>query len=185
MSLLGPRRSQTNRGLLLPVVLAGLLLLLCVTNPALASAHSEGADHQPTEEPETPRLMGDAFGGEGELSTGLSVASIFPFTTARESPDPTDRELVGIGDDRADRLFEALGSETSRDVLARLLREPQTPSELAETTDTSLQNVHYHLEKLEDAGAIEEVAVEYSSRGREMSVYAATCQPRLLVYDLD
>jgi len=183
MSWLGPRRSRSNHGLLLAVVLVAVLL--CVTSPVLASVHSEQPANQPTETPETPQLMGDAAGGQGELSTGLSVASIFPFAPARESPDPTNRELVGVADDRADALFEALGSATARDVLEQLMREPRTAPELTETTDTSLQNVHYHLEKLDDAGAVEAVAVEYSSRGREMSVYAATCQPRLLVYDLD
>lgn len=183
MSWLDPRSSRLNRGLFLSVVL--IAVLLCVTNPALASIHTEQAEEQPIEVPETPQVMGDAVGGQYELSASLSLASIFPFTNDRVSTNPTNREIVGIADNRADVLFEALGSETARDILAQLIQEPQTASGLTETTDTSLQNIHYHLTKLDDAEAIEEVAVEYSSRGREMSVYAATCQPRLLVYDLE
>jgi len=88
-----------------------------------------------------------------------------------------------VDDDRADDLFDALASETARSLLARLDEEPRTASELAGTVDTSLQNVHYHLENLEAAGAIEELDVEYSERGREMSVYVATCRPQLLLFE--
>jgi DNA-binding transcriptional ArsR family regulator len=127
----------------------------------------------------------DPYGGQYQLPASRSVASIFPVSTERVTPTPTNREIVEVADDRADALFEALGSGTAREILAQLLQEPRTASELTEEMDTSLQNIHYHLKKLDDAEAIEEVAVEYSSRGREMSVYAATCRPQILAYDLE
>lgn len=52
-----------------------------------------------------------------------------------------------------------------------------TPSELAEQVDTSIQNVQYHLEKLESAELIEVADTWYSEKGREMSVYAPTNGP--------
>jgi len=103
----------------------------------------------------------------------------------RDTPKRADQELIGVGDDRTDTILDALSSGTARDILTRLIQEPHTPAELSEEMDTSLQNVHYHIENLHEADAIAEVAVEYSSRGREMSVYTATCQPQILVYDVE
>jgi predicted transcriptional regulator len=44
-----------------------------------------------------------------------------------------------------------------------------------------VQNVSYHVEKMETAGLITSVDTWYSSRGREMDVFAATSQPLVLV----
>lgn len=92
---------------------------------------------------------------------------------------------VDLTGEAADTFFDALASETTRELLEALYAAPATPSELADISDTSLQNVHYHLENLREAGAIAEIDVEYSSRGREMPVYAATCQPQVVVYDVE
>jgi len=115
----------------------------------------------------------------------LSLASVFPLAGDRAPPKRSDSEVVGLGDERADELLDALSSGTARDLLGRLIEEPRTPSELAAATGASVQNVHYHLGNLDDAGAVTVVDVEYSSRGREMSVYAATCRPQVTVYDLE
>jgi DNA-binding transcriptional ArsR family regulator len=85
----------------------------------------------------------------------------------------TDREtrLIEISDDRATPVFDTLTSETARELLSRLHTEPQTASDLAESVDTSVQNVKYHLQKFEDAGLVEVVDQWYSSRGTAMNVY--------------
>ena len=49
------------------------------------------------------------------------------------------------------------------------------------SVDTSLQNVQYHLDRLESAGAIEVVDTVYSEKGREMDVYAPADQPLVVV----
>lgn len=84
-----------------------------------------------------------------------------------------DREprLVEIADDAADEVFEALSSKTARTIFTSLHESPATASDLAETADTSLQNVRYHLDKLAEAGLIEITDTWYSDRGREMKVY--------------
>jgi hypothetical protein len=51
---------------------------------------------------------------------------------------------------------------------------------LADRVDTSLQNAQYHLEKLEDAGAIEIVGTAYSEKGREMNVYGPADSPLVI-----
>lgn len=88
------------------------------------------------------------------------------------SPRP-DRQprLVEIDDDAADEVFEALSSKTARTIFSTLHETPATASDLAEAADTSLQNIRYHLDKLDEAGLIEITDTWYSERGREMKVY--------------
>lgn len=87
-------------------------------------------------------------------------------------------ELTG---EEADTFFDALASSTTRELLEALYDEPATASELAERSDTSLQNVHYHLKKLTAADLIKPVDMVYSSRGREVDVYGPTNRALVLV----
>ncbi|QHS16425.1 winged helix-turn-helix transcriptional regulator [haloarchaeon 3A1-DGR] len=93
-----------------------------------------------------------------------------------------DREprVVDVDDENADELFAALSSETARSLLSQLHEEPATTSELAEATDTSLQNVQYHLSNLSEAELVEVADTVYSEKGREMNVYAPTSDPLVL-----
>jgi DNA-binding transcriptional ArsR family regulator len=88
------------------------------------------------------------------------------------SASPDEPRVLDIDGDRADDAFDALSSETARRVLSATYEEPRTPSEVQDEVGTSLQNVHYHLEKLEDAGLIEPAGTGYSEKGNEMTVYA-------------
>ena len=99
------------------------------------------------------------------------------------SPDisrDSDPRVVGLDSEEADDLIAALSSETARGILAELHDEPAPPGELADRVDTSLQNAQYHLENLEDAGAIEVVGTAYSEKGREMSVYGPADSPLVI-----
>jgi DNA-binding transcriptional ArsR family regulator len=96
------------------------------------------------------------------------------------SPD-SDPRLVGLDSEEADELMAALSSETARRLLAELHEDPAPPGELADRVDTSLQNAQYHLEKLEGAGAIEDIGTAYSEKGREMTVYGPADSP-LVIY---
>ena len=95
------------------------------------------------------------------------------------SPDSEPR-VVGLDSEEADDLMAALSSGTARRILAELHDDPAPPGELADRVDTSLQNAQYHLEKLEDAGAIEIVGTAYSEKGREMSVYGPADSPLVI-----
>ncbi|WP_177170758.1 ArsR/SmtB family transcription factor [Halobacterium jilantaiense] len=79
-------------------------------------------------------------------------------------------------------LFETLGDETTLKIYTAIQQDPQTPSELREVTDTSLQNTHYHLNKLEDAGLVEPVDTWVSKRGKDMDVYGPTNSPLILSF---
>ena len=159
-------------------MLAALAILLAANPAVLLLAPAQSGTVA-----DDPRVTAGPCSGACYLPGGLSVASIFPLGSDRRVPERSDPAVVGLTDDRAGDLFDVLSSGTARTVLQRLLDEPLTASELAADVDTTLQNVHYHLGNLHEAGAIAEIGVEYSERGREMSVYAATLQPRVLVHD--
>jgi len=85
-------------------------------------------------------------------------------------PDPDEPAVLDLTD--ADEAFEVLGSRTARTILEALYEEPRTPPEVRDAVGTSLQNVHYHLERLDAADLIEPAGTGYSEKGNEMTVYA-------------
>ena len=101
-----------------------------------------------------------------------------------ESPDERAR-VLGMTDDDADEVLDALSSDTRRRVVRALFEEPATASELADRLDTSIQNLHYHLTTLEESGLVEPVETVYSAKGNEMDVYAPASDPLVFVGDDD
>jgi DNA-binding transcriptional ArsR family regulator len=89
--------------------------------------------------------------------------------------------VVGIEGDDADELLSVLSSETAREIVAALHDDPAPPSELADRVDSSLQNVQYHLSRLDDAGVVKVAGTAYSEKGREMDVYAPADDPLVIV----
>lgn len=100
-------------------------------------------------------------------------------STSRPEPDE-GTQIVGFNDQGAGEIFEALASDTTRDVLEAVYDHPGTASEIAEVVDTSLQNVKYHLDKLQNAELIEVADTWYSEQGNEMKVYAPTSESVVL-----
>ena len=105
------------------------------------------------------------------------MADLLPSNPDPDVGEDTDPRVIGVDSDDADALLSALQSETARDILAALYDEPATPSAVAEAADTSIQNVRYHLEKLEDADLVSVADTVYSEKGREMNVYAPAAKP--------
>ncbi|SDR01620.1 ArsR/SmtB family transcription factor [Natronobacterium texcoconense] len=110
------------------------------------------------------------------------MARLFPFRSETSPQDGTPRVVDLEGED-ADAVFSALSSTTARKIYSQLDAQPGTPSDVADGIDSSIQNVRYHLENLEDAGLVEVVDTWYSSRGNEMSVYATTDGPLIVTSD--
>ena len=106
-----------------------------------------------------------------------------PLTQIRsgEADADTEPRVLALDGTDVDEIFEALASRTRRQILETLYEEPATPSELADATDTSLQNVHYHVEKLSNVDLVESVGTRYSQKGAEMAVYAPTSDPLVIV----
>jgi len=100
------------------------------------------------------------------------MSSIFPLRDTVRPDESREPRLVDLDEETADEVFETLAASTTREIFLALHREPQTASDLAELTDTSVQNVQYHLQKLQDADLVSAVDTWYSERGSEMQVYA-------------
>lgn len=102
--------------------------------------------------------------------------SLFPLRSEvpARSPEP---QVVDVGAEDGDEVFDALSSETARRLYAAVADDPATASDLADRLGTSIQNVRYHVDNLSEAGLVEVVDTWYSSRGAEMSVYGAAGGP--------
>jgi DNA-binding transcriptional ArsR family regulator len=100
------------------------------------------------------------------------MGSLFPLRGSVSADEDREPRLVDLDEDTADEVFDALSSRTTRTIFLELHDQPQAASDLAELTDTSVQNAQYHLEKLTEAELIEVVDTWYSERGSEMKVYA-------------
>ncbi|MFC7175701.1 ArsR/SmtB family transcription factor [Halosegnis marinus] len=96
-------------------------------------------------------------------------------------PDPDEPRVLDIQGSDAERAFDALGSETARGILKAIYEQPRTPPEIRGVVGTSLQNVHYHLDRLEGADLIEPAGTGYSEKGNEMTVYAP-CNEALVLF---
>ncbi len=94
-----------------------------------------------------------------------------------EAEAETEPRVLGVDSDEAGEALSALSSETTRELLGALHEEPAAPSDLAERLDLTLQNVQYHLGKLDDAELVDVADTIYSEKGREMKVYAPADGP--------
>jgi DNA-binding transcriptional ArsR family regulator len=88
--------------------------------------------------------------------------------------------VLCLDDEGTREVMAALSSETAYDVFRLLNEEPAAPATVADRLDLSLQNAHYHVENLEEAGLIEVGDTCYSEKGREMNVYVAARDPTLV-----
>lgn len=109
-----------------------------------------------------------------DMSTISELLSRHPPVESIKEKLDGEPDVVPIDDQEADEVFATLSSATARSILATLYAQPQTASDIADDVDTSIQNVHYHLNNLQDAGLIEVAETWYSNQGTEMKVYAPT-----------
>jgi DNA-binding transcriptional ArsR family regulator len=103
------------------------------------------------------------------------MTSAFPRQTTVEYSPRERADLTVSGDSQVDALA-ALSSETAQSILGALDDDPKTTSEIAKRVDTSIQNAHHHLRRLEENGLVEPIDTQYSVKGREMNVYALTAE---------
>lgn len=96
--------------------------------------------------------------------------------------EANELRIVDMNEEHAVPLFEALSNETTLAIYNSIQHEPKTATELKGITETTLQNTHYHLKKLEEAELIEPVGTWLSDRGKEMNVYGPTHSPLILSF---
>ena len=107
------------------------------------------------------------------------MSGILPLKTEVKA-DPAERAFIDIAGEDASQVLSTLASANARRILVRLYANPGAASDLADYVDTSLQNVVYHLGTLQEAGLVKVVDTWYSSKGKEMKVYAPVHEAMVL-----
>lgn len=105
----------------------------------------------------------------------LPMATVFPHRPPSEHA-PSKQTKLAIEQDELSEVFQALSSETAQAILGSLTDAPKTASDIADSIGQSVQSVSYHLDRLCDADVITPVDTWYSTKGREMTVYALTTE---------
>lgn len=100
----------------------------------------------------------------------------------RPQNDDLPLKIVDITDSETASLFKTLGDKTTLKIYSAIQDEPKTAPELTDFSDTTIQNIHYHLNKLEDAGLIEPVDSWLSDSGVEMKVYGPVYSPLVISF---
>jgi len=99
--------------------------------------------------------------------------TLLPTDGPAPTPSRTD-QYVTLSTGESTEVIDALAAENARAIFRTVCAEPMTTADIADAVGTSLQNVQYHLTTLEEAGLVEVVDTWYSTKGREMQVYAGT-----------
>lgn len=80
------------------------------------------------------------------------------------------------GDERAQKIAKAMGSQTASDILTLLATGAKSLTDITEELKIPLTTTKYHAENLLDAGLITVAETKYSVKGREVKMYALTDQ---------
>ena len=101
------------------------------------------------------------------------IGRLFSKSTDSEPETNSPLRIAEMHDDDAVQIFKALSGESTCRIYREIQQSPKTAPELQQVLDTSIQNVHYHLNKLEEAGLIEPVDARYSGkRRRNVGIWA-------------
>jgi len=107
------------------------------------------------------------------------MGRLLPFKS-EPTRTPDEPRVLDLDDEATEEALSALSSDTARKILATLYEDPKTPPEIRDEVGTSLQNVHYHVERLEDAELIQPAGEGYSEKGTEMTIYAPASEALVL-----
>jgi DNA-binding transcriptional ArsR family regulator len=80
------------------------------------------------------------------------------------------------GDERAQKIAKAMGSQTASDILQILGEGPRSLTDITERLNIPMNTAKYHIENLLDAGLIAVEKTKYSIKGREVKIYMLTNQ---------
>jgi DNA-binding transcriptional ArsR family regulator len=108
------------------------------------------------------------------------MSELLPSDAEVTAEQDGELQTLWLDSEEAGELLSSLASDTARCVLTTLHDEPATASEVADRVDTSLQNARHHLTNLQDSGLVRVADTRYSSKGREMNVYAPARDPMIV-----
>ncbi len=79
--------------------------------------------------------------------------------------------LVDLNEPKTKKLAETITSDTSRRILNHLVEKEDTEANIARQLDIPISTIHYHLQKLQEAGLVNVEEFHYSQKGREVNHY--------------
>ena len=80
------------------------------------------------------------------------------------------------GDERAQKIAKAMGSQTASDILQILGDGPRSLTDITDRLNIPMNTAKYHIENLLGAGLIAVAQTRYSIKGREVKIYTLTNQ---------
>ncbi len=80
------------------------------------------------------------------------------------------------GDERAQKIAKAMGSQTAGDILQLLAEGPKSLTDITERLNVPMNTAKYHVENLLEAGVVSVGKTTYSVKGREVKIYNLTDQ---------
>jgi DNA-binding transcriptional ArsR family regulator len=80
------------------------------------------------------------------------------------------------GEERAQKIAKAMGSQTASDILRLLAVGTKSLTDITDTLAVPMNTAKYHVENLLDAGLISVSETKYSVKGREVKLYSLTNQ---------
>ena len=84
--------------------------------------------------------------------------------------------MLEPGDERAQKIAKAMGSQTASDILQLLADGPISLTDITERLSVPMNTAKYHVENLLDAGLLSIEQTKYSVKGREVKLYSLTNQ---------
>ena len=79
--------------------------------------------------------------------------------------------LVDLNEPKTKKLAETITSDTSRKILNHLVEKEDGEANIAKQLNIPISTVHYHLQKLQEAGLVKVEEFHYSPKGREVNHY--------------
>lgn len=89
---------------------------------------------------------------------------------------PDNVVFLEPGDERAQKIAKAMGSQTANEILQILGEGPKSLTDITERLNIPMNTAKYHVENLLDAGLIGVEQTRYSIKGREVKIYTLTNQ---------
>lgn len=84
--------------------------------------------------------------------------------------------LLEPGDEQAQKIAKAMGSQTASEILRFLSDGQKTLTDISEHLVIPMTTAKYHVENLSDAGLLSVSETKYSVKGREVKYYSLTNQ---------
>ena len=79
--------------------------------------------------------------------------------------------LVDLNETKTRKVAETITSNTSRKILNYLSEKDDTEANISKSLSIAISTVHYHLQKLKEAGLVIVEEFHYSKKGREVNHY--------------